>query len=281
MSDGHRWQNAGVESAYQILLNVLDDADESVHVNELAERLVKRGETLMDAERYEDAVERERISLHHNVLPRLAKSGVIEYDPESNIVSPKNVRIQNIDWLKEDSIAEALSSLRNGGPADTDAIGVLHGRQAVIEHGRSLADEAEDELFCLYVSTDLLEDECLHHAADALARGVEMCMGSRNEVVRDLTRRHLPEATIWEPQRGLLNAPVGYPKVGRLVLADRRKVMLAILEEPAPDGEHPQETAMVGEGEENPLVVLVRELLGPRLDHLDYQSTDFQSQLHS
>lgn len=270
-----------MESEYRILLNVLDDADKSVHVNELAERLVKQGETLMDVERYEDAVERELISLHHNVLPRLAKSGVIEYDQASNTVSPTNVRSQNRDRLEEDSIAEALSSLRNGGPADTDTIDVLHGRQAVIEYGRALADEAEDELFCMYVSTDLLEDECLCHAEDAIDRGVDMYMGSRNEDVRDLTRHHLPEATLWEPQRGWLNAPVGYPKIGRLVLVDRRKVMLAILEEPAPDGEHPQETAMVGEGEENPLVVLVRELLGPRLDHLDYQSADFQSQLHS
>jgi len=32
---------------------------------------------------------------------------------------------------------------------------------------------------------------------------------------------------------------------------------------------------MTGDGTTIPPVVLVRELLGPRLDHLDYQSDDF------
>jgi hypothetical protein len=40
-----------------------------------------------------------------------------------------------------------------------------------------------------------------------------------------------------------------------------------------------RETAVIGAGEDNPLVVLVRELLGPRLDHLDYQSENFRSEL--
>lgn len=57
--------------------------------------------------------------------------------------------------------------------------------------------------------------------------------------------------------------------------------MLALLDEPGADGQYPEEKAMVGGGVDNPLVVLVRELLGPRLDHLDYQSADLRSQLHS
>lgn len=131
----------------------------------------------------------------------------------------------------------------------------------------------------MYVSTELLEDDCLHHARAAVDRGVEMFMGSRDADVRALTREHLPEATIWEPRRGWVGSPGGYPKVGRLVLVDRRKVMLALLDEPGSGGDGPGETAMVGEGEANPLVVLVRTLLGPRLDHLDLQSTDFRSEL--
>ncbi len=36
---------------------------------------------------------------------------------------------------------------------------------------------------------------------------------------------------------------------------------------------------MVGDGRANPLVTLVRELLGPRLEHLDYQSDQFLDEL--
>lgn len=263
------------------MLTVVDDADESLHLNELAELLVKQGETVMDEDEYADAVERQRISLHHNVLPRLTRHGLVEYDPDSHIVSIGEDERAEIDWLRTDSITEVLPNIYSDRPANSDAIGILHGRETAIEYGRTLADEAEDELFCMYVSTELLEDDCLVHARDAIARGVEMCVGSRNEEVRTLTRRHVPEATIWEPQRGWVNAPYGYPKIGRLVLVDRQKVMLAILEESHAEGEDPHEKVLVGAGEDNPLVVLVRELLGPRLDHLDRQSTDFRSHLHT
>jgi len=272
---------AQVASKNEVILATLDDAEESLHVEELAEQIVKQGETVMSTDMFADTVERTIISLHHNVLPRLGNSGVIDYDRESNTVSLPDDGVEEIDWLDGDSITEALSNLQNNEPTDSDSIGVIHGRQAVIEHGRTLADDAEDELFCMYVNTDLLEDECLCHAEDAIDRGVEMYMGSRNQDVRALTRRELPDATIWEPQRGWVNSPIGYPKVGRLVLIDRRKVMLALLDEPGPDGEYPEETAMIGEGEDNPLVVLVRELLGPRHDHLDLQSTEFRSQIPS
>lgn len=132
----------------------------------------------------------------------------------------------------------------------------------------------------MYVSTDLLEDECICRARNAHERGVSMYMGSRSEAVRELTRERLPEATIWEPQLDWLNSP-GFPRIGRLILMDRRKVMLAILNEPATDDPYPEETAVVGAGEHHPLVSLVRELLGPRLDHLDYQSDDFRTELPS
>lgn len=268
-------------SDYQEVLDIVSDAEQPINTTELAERMVKRGETVMSETTVAERVERTVISLHHNVLPRLDDYGVITYHPDANTAASRNDRQVEIDWLDGDSIAKALSNLQRDRPTDNDSIGVIHGRQTVIEYGRALADEAEEELFCMYHSTDLLEDECLAHAEDAIDRGVEMYMGSRNPEVRDLTRRHLPAATIWEPQRGWLNAPIGSPKVGRLVLVDRRKVMLAILDDSGPDAEHPEESAIVGAGAENPLIVLVRELLGPRLDHLDYQSTDFHSELHT
>ena len=271
----------GRESQHQVILALLDDAEEPLHVNDLAEQLVKQDEKVMSTEEFASTVERMLIALHHNVLPRLDNSGVIDYNREVNTVSLPDDGVEDSDWLDGTSIVESLADFQDDEPTDSDSIGVIHGRQAVIEYGRVLADKAEDELFCMYVSTDLLEDECLCHAEDAIDRGVEMYMGTRNEDVRDLTRRQLPGATLWEPQRGWLDSPIGYPKVGRLVLVDRREVMLALLDEPRPDGEYPEEKAMVGAGEDNPLVVLVRELLGPRLDHLDLQSTEFRSQLPS
>lgn len=273
--------NAQTDAEYQCIIAAVDEAPEPLPLEELAERLVKRGETVLDADEYEQRLERKRIWLHHNALPRLAEERVVEYDRERHEVTAGTKRTVEVNWHEGVSIDELLGALGARDQTDSSPIGVVEGRQSVIEYGRRLADEAVDELYCMYVNTDLLEDECLCHAAEAIDRGVEMYVGSRNEDVRALARRHLPEATIWEPRRGWMDAPIGYPTVGRLVLVDREKVMLAILEEPGDVGGHPHEKALVGEGEDNPLVVLVRELLGPRLDHLDLQSGDFLNKLHS
>ena len=45
------------------------------------------------------------------------------------------------------------------------------------------------------------------------------------------------------------------------------------------DTDDPVETAIVGHGRSHPVVVLVRDLLGPRLDHLDFQSDAFSDEL--
>jgi hypothetical protein len=266
---------------YREILAVLEDAKRPLHVTELAEQLVKRDETMISADEYERQLKQERLSLHHNSLPRLAEYRVIDYDLEENIVSSRPDVVPEIDWLDEDVFDQLLARFSTDSQSTENSVGVLEGHQAAIECGKQLADEAEEELFCMYVSTDLLEEECLSHAEDAINRGVELYLGSQNPEVRDLCRKRLPEVTLWEPQRAWLRTPSEYPTVSRLVLVDRRKVMLAILDEPNADSSYPEERTIVGDGEDNPLVVLVRELLGPRLDHLDYQSADFQSEIHS
>lgn len=59
--------------------------------------------------------------------------------------------------------------------------------------------------------------------------------------------------------------------VGRLLFADQEALLLATL---STQNEHTDqhETAITGTGENNVLVMLVRELLGSRLAHLDEQS---------
>ncbi|WP_227380351.1 DUF7344 domain-containing protein [Haladaptatus halobius] len=283
MTDNERqkWKTVLSNPDNQDTLAILEDASRPLHLNELAERLVKQNETVMSSDEYEHHLKRKQITLYHNSLPKLADFGFIDYDQEANVVTSRNDAMLDIDWHEEDMFAELIARFETDRQSDENSIGTLEGRQAALEYGRQLADEAEEELFCMFVSTDLLEEKCLCHAEDAIDRGVEIYVGSQNSTVRDLIRSHLPEVTLWEPQRGWLNTPSRYPKVGRLVLVDRQKVMLAILDEPNSDGKHPKETVMVGKGEDNPLVVLVRELLGPRLDHLDYQSADFQKELHS
>lgn len=269
-----------VEAHNRTILDVLDETDPPLHVTELADRLVSRNVTVVNAETYDKQVDRTIIRLHHKQLPKLDEAGLVAYDREENIVTPRAVTPPDVDWQNRAGIDDIVAYLSTSHDGDENSIGVIQGRESIIQYECQLSDEAAEELFTMYVSTDLFEDECVRRAKNAVARGVTIYVGSQNGAVREVSREHLPEATIWEPQLDWLNTPT-YPRIGRLVLVDRRSVVLAILEEPPSSEAPPEETALVGTGEDNPLVVLVRELLGPRLDHLDHQSDRFLSEFPS
>ncbi len=277
------------ERRHRDVVALLRDADGPLHVRDLATRLVEDDVSIVDESAFEERVDERVVSLHHRDLPTLAEADLLEYHPGRNVVEAIDGGSISAERTDGDGLEEVLTTLGSDGSSvtgtddddvgdDTD-VGILEGREAAIRYGRRLADESEEELFCLFVSNDLLEGECTCRARDAIERGVDVSFGSGNPEVRREAQEALPEATVWEPQYDWLHTPT-YPRIGRLVMADRRHVMLAILEEPPGDGTS-EETAVVGRGAENPVVVLVRELLGSRLDHLDFQSETFIEELHT
>lgn len=263
------------------ILQRLKAATEPLSVTELAEDLVRCDIDIVRTSEYESEVETAKILLHHDKLPRLDRAGVIEYDAEENVATHNgNGSLSAVpNWRGMESINELLADFSTVGPTDDQRIGVIDNRKDIVTYGRRLTDEADEELFLMFVSEKLLKEGCFSHGKEAVNRGVDVCIGTQSKAIRDKMRHDLPGVTVWEPQLDWLNARSSCPKIGRLFLADREKVMLTLIDEADDsDGAH-LERAMVGMGADNPLVVLVRELLGPRLDHLDYQSDSFRSQL--
>ncbi|WP_226479244.1 DUF7344 domain-containing protein [Natrinema amylolyticum] len=256
------------DATNRAVVTVLDDASHGLSVTEIAERLGS-----------EDGAELERtvISLHHKVLPRLDEAGLIEYDRDENVVTEGTTSVADAEWMDVDLFDELFSRFGTGRGTDESAVGRLEGHEDVYDYCRKLADRATDELFLIYASDELLDEACLPHAERAIERGVAFHAGTKNRAAREFFRDHLPEATIWDPQLDWLYEQSSYPKVSRLVVADRETVAVGLWDEDA-DGTK-REIAMIGDGKTNPLVVLIRELLGPRLDHLDYQSDEFLGNL--
>lgn len=269
-SDEERLIRLIAETRNRAILTILNDAARSLTVTALAERLVERDATGTATAAGEHDLERVKLSLHHTDLPRLDEAGLIEYDPETNAVSYEQYPSVDAEWLDLEMIDELLTCFESGTAATDDAVGVIEGRDDVVEYGRYLVDEADEELFCLYVGADLLEEDCVRSVRNAIERGVAVSMGTHDPAVRELARTRLPEATLWEPQLDWLNDTGQRPTVGRIVFADREQLMIALMDDTNAD--ETVERAIVGDGADNPLIVLVRELLGPRLDHLDYQN---------
>ncbi|MHB9287005.1 ArsR family transcriptional regulator [Halobacteriales archaeon Cl-PHB] len=243
-------------------------------VSELAEALVSRDVHDFEAADRATAVQRLKTSLHHEYLPRLDEAGLLTYDSAENVAS-RSPSTEVDNWGGIEELTELLSAHRPG--SGDDGIGILTGSDAVYDYGRQLADEADEELFLIYTSDELLDEACLPYAKRAIERGVDFHAGTRTESTRQFFNETLPEATVWEPQVDWMKPRGQYPRISRLIFADREKVVVGLWDETA--GDNRREIAMVGEGASNPLVVLVRELLGPRLDHLDYQSEDFLGRL--
>lgn len=130
----------------------------------------------------------------------------------------------------------------------------------------------------MFTDSDLLEAGCLTRIRDASRRGTDVYLGTCDPDIRAYVREHAPEVVLWEPATDWLDLPVEGDRVGRLLLADREAVVLGTLGKAA-DGDVPEEQAIVVEGPDNALVVMVRQLLGARLAEFDEAGEEAEATL--
>lgn len=257
----------------RIMLTALYRNEGPMDRRELAAEVTEKVQGDNDSEVVIDDVLQES---HHIHLPKLEAAGLITYDVSDHSVTYEGHPALDEEWLVAgaNDTPRAILSMADH-PTD---IWTLEGRDNVTERGRALCEAANEELFMMFTVEGTVETACVRRIRDAIDRGVDVYVGTQNRKLRDLVREHAPEVVIWEPQLDWLNLPPTREKVGRLILADRNEIMIGTIGEAGPDGV-PRETAITGSGEDNPLVMLLREMLGSRLDHLDAQSEDFLSEL--
>lgn len=130
----------------------------------------------------------------------------------------------------------------------------------------------------MFTATDLLEAGCFTRIRDAARRGVDVYLGTRDPTVREYVQEHAPEVVLWEPDTNWLDVPVAGDRVGRLLLVDREAVMLGTLPEETTDGVR-GERALVGEGANDTLVTVIRQLVVPHLEPIDEETEDVASDL--
>jgi len=256
------------------ILKLLNDEARAVHVSELAAQIATN---YLDAFERTQTREQIRVSLHHRDLPKLDRAGLVKYDIEENVATLDHFGAVEPEWLDMEFFGELLSRFQAGG--ETDIVGVVQGRQDVVQSARKLTATTDDELFAM-IDDNAVFEECFESIEKATERDIEIAIGTRHSKLRDIVRKRFPDVTIWDPQLDWMNAPSRNPRIARLIISDRDEVLLSLRDE-SDESDTPTEFGMIGEGETNPLVVLVRELMGPRLDHLDYQSADFRKQFLS
>ncbi|MXV64365.1 hypothetical protein GS429_20300 [Natronorubrum sp. JWXQ-INN-674] len=271
------------DSRRRTVLAVLANQYHPISTETLARDVAAREAGTTEREIGQDDLERVLASLVHVHLPVLTDAELVGHDAETDNVSYEGHPALRVSWLETESEAESETETETESDGDQSATGssaadstseavrTLHGREQIVTTGQSLCERAENELFMMFATTGLLEEGCFRRIEDALDRGVDVYVGSRDPRVREIVRERTPEVVVWEPELDWHNLPPNGASVGRLVFADRNAVLLGTLGTAADDSEY-AETAILGEGIDTGLVGLMRQLIGARLDNLDLQS---------
>jgi hypothetical protein len=72
----------------RIVLAVLAEEKRSLTLNDLTQAILKYNHQTPITEASEDVIAEIRLSLHHIHLPKLASEGLIDYDPDRQLVEP-------------------------------------------------------------------------------------------------------------------------------------------------------------------------------------------------
>jgi sugar-specific transcriptional regulator TrmB len=214
----------------------------------------------------------------YDLAERLQERGLVEIQDGS----PREFRALATDHALDklqrsheerlDSIESALRSIATPQErvAD-DGVWRITEQENVIERGQFVAARAEDELLGFFTEKALFRENCFRQAQRALDRDVDVILGSSDEGLRNDLRDQFPEATVWSPSLDWKTLGSDGAQVSRLVMADRRIVMLASIRETRAGVE---ETAIWGEGTGSELVLLCREMIGAKIDHLDRTNSE-------
>lgn len=253
------------------VLDVLSHQFGPVHAETLAREVAARERDSAESDVPGEAVERILVDLVHVRLPRLEDAGFIDYDAAAGTVAYDGHPDLRVPWMHSVLGPDFRASLT--GESSVGELGTIEGREGVVSFGQSLCDRADEELFCMFTATGLLEAGCFTRIRDAARRGADVYLGTRDPTVREYIEENAPDVVLWEPETDWLDLPVEGNRVGRLLVADREAAMLGTIGEEREDGTH-EERSIVGEGADNTLVVMLRQMLRPRLDRLGGRSED-------
>ena len=284
------------DSRRRTILSVLANQYHPLSTETLARDVAAREDGVAERAVSQDRVDEVRTSLIHVHLPLLNDAGLVGYDAETDTASYEGHPLLRVEWLADetdpaDAVAvdtdekegddegDRSSAADSTADSSPDGVRTLQGRERIVATGQSLCERVDDELFMMFTTTGLLEEGCFRRIEDAIDRGVDVYIGSPDPRVREMIRNRAPEVVCWESQLDWHDLSPDGESVARLVFADRDAVLLGTLgKRTGSDGEY-DETAILGTGPENGLVVLMRQLLGSRLDHLDAADETLETEI--
>jgi sugar-specific transcriptional regulator TrmB len=142
----------------------------------------------------------------------------------------------------------------------------LSGNEAIESRMLDRFDAADSEVVLLVVNEDLLTAAVFERLRAAIERGVDVVVGGRTDTVVSRVESELPSAAVFQTDLGWLVGPEDESAVAisRLALVDQTALLVSSFY-PDEGAGGSDEQAVVADGLENGVVVLVRRLIASGL----------------
>lgn len=175
-------------------------------------------------------------------------------------------------------LGEALRSLEPVSSDDETEVShevwALSGDRTITNRTHQLVDQAEEEVALVVRSEALKDGELVAHLHSALDRGVEVTLGTLDEVPEGI-RESLPGASVFVSDLAWLGSSSQYPgddtEISRLMLVDSETILVSSYRQ-AESGISSQEHAVFGRGFNNGLVAIVRRIISTGVFDSDVDS---------
>lgn len=207
----------------------------------------------------------------YDSVERLHRKGMVDVqqtDPRQYRALPQD---DVIERLREqytstlEATEEALSKLRRSKDLEEQGAWAIADHDNVTDRIDLFLEAATDEAYLLVADDDTIDEELCEQLATTAASGVDVLIEVPSDETAARVRSAVPDATVAATALAADPAQLEEKWLGRIVMVDRRAVLLSALSETTRPGEQ-AEIALWADGPDHGLVVGIRHVLGTRLD---------------
>ncbi|WP_440764989.1 TrmB family transcriptional regulator [Natronorubrum sp. DTA7] len=212
-----------------------------------------------------DAVDR----LHRRGLVDIQQSEPREYRAISKAAALESLKDRYDATLE--ATDDALSKLRRstgGDGMEERGAWAIADHDHVSDRVELFLAEATDEIYALLADESALDRQFLEQLAAASGRGVDVRIEVSSEEAKARVLDAAPEITVAVTELANDPASLNVKRLGRIVMVDRRCVLLAAVADRTRPGQV-EETAIWASGPDHGLVVGLRHVLGARIESQD------------
>ncbi|GAA0672439.1 TrmB family transcriptional regulator [Natronoarchaeum mannanilyticum] len=206
-----------------------------------------------------DAVER----LHRRGLVDVQQSDPREFRALSQEKALQVLRDQHEETLA--NVGTALGNLERSDDLEESGAWAISDHEHVTDRIETLLGDADDEAYLLVTDESAMERDVRSTLAGASDRGVDVITEVPSDDAEERLLEDVPDATVRITELAGDAAQIESKWLSRIVMVDRRSVLLGALTDDARPG-RTIETAIWAKGSNHGLVVGVRHLLTARIE---------------